>query len=90
LIMAVARKILPLLFVAALAGPYCRWLIGAVDKPLWGDELITVALVKSASFSHLLAAVLVGLDATPPLYTGMAGSYCISSCPMPLPRCCFA
>ena len=68
--MAVARKILPLLFVVALAGPFCRWLVASIGKPLWADELITVALVKTASFPHLLAAVLLGLDATPPLYTG--------------------
>jgi hypothetical protein len=37
---------------------------------LWADELITVALVKSVSLKHMFSAILLGLDATPPLYTG--------------------
>ena len=45
-------------------------LIYVSDRPaLWADETITVALVKSNSLSHLLEAVFLGLDATPPLYT---------------------
>src|SRR5690348_15146878 len=57
---------------AALEGPYCLWLrhIVSSDNPMWADELITVALVKSTSLKHLFSPVLQGLDSTPPLYTG--------------------
>ena len=70
--MLAGRKFLSCLFFSALAGPYCLWLghIVSVDNPMWADELITVALVKSASLKHLFSAVLLGLDSTPPLYTG--------------------
>src|SRR4051794_36701888 len=65
-----SRKFLLYLFIAILAAPYCLWLIASANNSLWTDELITVALVKSASLKHLFSAVLLGLDATPPLYTG--------------------
>lgn len=68
--MPVSRKLLVYVFVALLAGAYCLWLTASADNPLWGDELITVALVKSVALRHLFSAVLLGLDATPPLYTG--------------------
>jgi hypothetical protein len=57
-------------FFVALAGSYSLWFVSSIDKPLWGDELITVSLVKSVSLKQLFSAVLLGLDATPPLYTG--------------------
>ena len=70
--MSVSRKFQLCLFFVVLAGPYCFWLTASTNNPLplWSDEVITVALVKSASFKHLFSAVLLGLDATPPLYTG--------------------
>jgi hypothetical protein len=37
---------------------------------MWYDELITFSLVKSASLKHMFSAILLGLDVTPPLYTG--------------------
>jgi hypothetical protein len=52
-----------------LAVSYCRWFVDYAANPLWTDELITIALVKSTSLKHLFSAVLLGLDATPPLYT---------------------
>lgn len=52
-----------------LAVSYCLWFVDYAANPLWTDELITTALVKSTSLKHLFSAVLLGLDATPPLYT---------------------
>ena len=57
------------LFFAVLAVSYCLWFVDYAANPLWTDELITIALVKSTSLKHLFSAVLLGLDATPPLYT---------------------
>jgi len=57
------------LFFAVLAGSYCLWFVDYAANPLWTDELITIVLVKSTSLKHLFSAVLLGLDATPPLYT---------------------
>ena len=68
--MSVRRKFLLCLFFATLAGSYSLWLVSSVDKPLWADESITVALVNSVTLKHMFSAVLLGLDATPPLYTG--------------------
>src|SRR6516164_596951 len=68
--MTVSRNFVSCLFYGALAVPYCLWVIVASEKPLWADELITVALVKSVSLKHMFSAILLGLDATPPLYTG--------------------
>lgn len=67
---SVRRKVLSCLFFAALAGPFCLWLAVSADQPLWLDEAVTVSLVKSASLKHMFSAVLLGLDNTPPLYTG--------------------
>jgi hypothetical protein len=62
-------KYISIAFFVVLAISYCFWLFNSVADPLWTDEVITVALIKSASLPHLFAAVLLGLDATPPLYT---------------------
>jgi hypothetical protein len=62
-------RVLPCLFFAVLAVSYGLWLIEPPTSPLWADDLITIALVKSPAFKHMLSAVQQGLDATPPLYT---------------------
>jgi hypothetical protein len=68
--MLARRKVFLGMFFAMLVLPYSLWLASSVDKPLWADESITVALVQSATIKHMFSAVLLGLDATPPLYTG--------------------
>jgi len=65
-------KFLSCTFIAVIASPYCIWLTASADRPLWADESITVQLVKSVSLKHMVSAILLGLDATPPLYTGYA------------------
>jgi Dolichyl-phosphate-mannose-protein mannosyltransferase len=68
--MSISRKYVLYLFFVVLAVSYCLWFVNYAANPLWTDELITIALVKSTSFKHLFSAVLLGLDVTPPLYTG--------------------
>ena len=67
--MSMSAKSVPFLFFSIFAISYCFWLVNSVADPLWTDEVITIALVKSTSLAHLFSAVLLGLDATPPLYT---------------------
>jgi hypothetical protein len=75
--MWVSRKFLLCLFFATLAGSYSLWLVSSVDKPLWADESITVALVNSVTLKHMFSAVLLGLDATRYIQA-MAGICCIT------------
>jgi Dolichyl-phosphate-mannose-protein mannosyltransferase len=67
--MSMSGKSLPSLFFSMFAISYFLWLVNSVADPLWTDEAITIALVKSATLAHLFSGVLLGLDATPPLYT---------------------
>lgn len=58
------------LFFSVLALPYSLWFASSVDQPLWTDEIVTAAEVQSVTLKHMFSAVLLGLDPTPPLYTG--------------------
>ncbi len=67
--MSMSAKSVPFLFFSIFAISYSLWLVNSVADPLWTDEVITIALVKSTSLKQLFSAVRLGLDATPPLYT---------------------
>jgi Dolichyl-phosphate-mannose-protein mannosyltransferase len=65
----ISPKSAPYLLFAVLSVSFYVWFSRSAASPLWADEVITIELVRSASLTHLFSAVL-GLDPTPPLYTG--------------------
>jgi hypothetical protein len=65
-----SAKSTPYLLAAALAGSFYIWFSHLRTSLPWTDEVITIELVKSGALRHLFDAVILGLDATPPLYTG--------------------
>ena len=62
-------KTAPYLLFSFLSVAFCILVNHSVTLPPSNDEVITGELVRSASFTHLLSAVMIGLDATPPLYS---------------------
>jgi uncharacterized membrane protein len=63
-------KTAPYLLLSVLSVAFCIWFSRVLKLQLWADEIVTIEFVTSSSFKHFFSAVWLGLDATPPLYTG--------------------